>query len=353
MTRIAADGIEVGFAAELGRLEGLVVTDGGRRIAPLHRAPWVGTGEAMPEDAEPLMAGLGGDFFCAPFAASDEGSPLHGWPANAPWHVVAEGPMTLRAVCSKPVRGAVLVKELGLKDGHPFVYQRHVFVGGEGRMTAANHANVSVPNGAHIRTSRKSHWETPATQQETDPARGRSRIAPGARAADPRAFPAADGGQVDLTRYPWFDRTEDFAIGVEAAGNALGWTAVTRPEEGDLYLSLRHPARVPMTMLWQSNGGRDYAPWSGRHVGCLGVEEGAAEHMLGASDPADLPGPGALTLVPDGTAEMRHVIGAVAWPSGEPVAEVALGGAGLIIRGEGGALREVPFDAGFLRLETT
>jgi hypothetical protein len=137
-------------------------------------------------------------------------------------------------------------------------------------------------------------------------------------------------------------------VGIEARGGSLGWTAVTRLGKGDLYLSLRDPRAIPMTMLWHSNGGRDYAPWSGRHFGCLGVEEGAAEHMLGISTEADLAGPGALTLRPDGIAEVRHVIGAIAWPTEEGVADVRLAGGKVTIRGERGAERQVSIRPGFL-----
>lgn len=343
---IAAKGITLHFDAATGLLERFAVTDGGHEIAPLHRAPWVGTGEEMPPDAEPLMAKLGGDFFCAPFAASAEGSPMHGWSANTPWEVEA-APSGIVATLQRPVMGARLTKHLTLRDGHPFVYQRHVFEGGEGRITAANHANISVPNGALIRTSPKRVWETPATPQESDPARGRSALVSSAQSTDPTAFPGVNG-PVDLTRYPWNPAHEDFVIGIEAPGHALGWTAVTRPREGDLYLALRNPAEAPMTMLWHSNGGRDYPPWSGRHVGCLGVEEGAAEHMLGVSGPDDLTGPGALTL--GGTRQIRHVIGAIHWPTGTPVADVALTSGGLRVTGEDGTDRDVPFDAGHLGL---
>jgi hypothetical protein len=342
-----AKGIRFGFDARTGLLDGFTVADGGQEVAPLHRAPWVGTDEVLPADAGPLMATLGGDFFCAPFAGREEGSALHGWPANSPWTVVHEGPGLLRAVLARSVHGATLLKELAAFDGHPFVYQRHVFVGGRARVAVANHANVSLRNGGLIRTSPKSHWETPKAPLEPDPVRGRSALVSPARAEDPRAFPSTEGTS-DLTRYPWNPRHEDFAIGVEARGHRLGWTAVTRPAEGDLYLSLRDARRLPMTMLWHSNGGRDYAPWSGRHLGCLGVEEGAADHMLGLSTEADLSGPGALALDPDGLSEVRHVIGALAWPSGEPVAEVLDTGDAIEVRGEGGAHRRLPFRAGFL-----
>ena len=341
--RVAARGIAFDFDAGVGRLDGLTVEDGGRILAPLHRAPWVGTGKAMPDDAAPLMAGLGGDFLCAPFAASDDGSPLHGWPPNAPWDVVASEAGRLEATLTRTVRGATVRKSLRLHDGDPFVYQTHAFEGGSGRLAVANHANVAVANGAHIRTSPKSAWETPAAPQESDPARGRSALAYPARATDPRAFPGPDGDS-DLTTYPWNPQHEDFVMGLEAPGHALGWTAIARPVEGDLFLSLRHPSVLPMTMLWHSNGGRDYAPWSGRHRGCLGVEEGAADHMLGLSTEADLRGPGALTLVPGGRAVVRHVLGAIAWPCGAPVADIRVAGDTLVVRGDDGAERAVPID---------
>lgn len=345
MIRIGARGIEFGFRAGTGLLDGFTVTDQGKTIAPLHRAPWVGTDEIMPEDEPPLIARLGGDFFCAPFADREADSPFHGWPPNSQWTVLQAGDGTLEAQLERRVHGARLTKRLAVVDDHPFVYQSHVFDGGEGRVTVANHANVSVKNGARISTSRKRIWETPKTQQEPDPSRGRSALVSPAQSTDPTAFPGIEG-PVDLTRYPWNPRHEDFAIGIEDAGHSLGWTAVVRPTEGDVYLSLRDPRVLPMTMLWHSNGGRDYPPWSGRHFGCLGVEEGAACHMLGVSSEDELSGPGALTL--GGRAEVRHVIGAIAWPEAEPVADIEIDGDTAIVKGEGNAIRRVPIDAAFL-----
>ena len=84
MIEVKATGIRFGFDAETGKLESFTIEDEGRQIAPLHRAPWVGTDEQMPPDTAPVIAKLGGDFFCAPFATSEGNSPLHGWPANTP-----------------------------------------------------------------------------------------------------------------------------------------------------------------------------------------------------------------------------------------------------------------------------
>lgn len=347
MIGIEAEGIRLRFDPRIGQIVDFTVEDGGRTVAPLHRAPWVGSDEPLPSDIAPHLATLGGDFFCAPFARSEDGSPMHGWTANSAWTVVAEEPGLLRAVLERPVFGATVLKELSLRDGHPFVYQRHVFVGGEGRLPVANHANISLPRGGIIRASPKRAWETPGDPQESDPARGRSALVYPAQSGDPRAFPGTEG-PVDLTAFPWNPRHEDFAIGLEAADSPLGWTGVTRTGNGDLYLSLRDPRRLPMTMLWHSNGGRDYAPWSGRHFGCLGVEEGAAGHMLGVSEEAQLAGDGSLYLEPMGIAEVRHAIGAIAWPTEEPLAQARLDGDALRLTGENGAERRVPLQAGFL-----
>ena len=344
---LEAAGIRLAFDPDGGLLQDLVVEDDGHEVAPLHRAPWVGTAEAMPQGSGVTLGKLGGDWFCAPFGARDEGSPLHGWTAGTGWNVVLQGSGLLRAVLDRSVRGATVLKELSVEDRHPFVYQRHVFLGGQGRLPVANHANVSLRNGGVIRTSPKALWETPKNAQESDPARGRSCLSYPAQATDPRAFPGLDG-PVDLRRYPWGPRHEDFVMGLEARGHRLGWTAVTRPDEGDLYLSLRDARSLPMTMLWHSNGGRDYPPWSGRHFGCLGVEEGAAATMLSLSSEADLAGPGLLTLAPDGLCEVRHAIGAIRWPSGEAVADIREEDDGLVVEGEAGASRRLPFCSGFL-----
>lgn len=353
MAEFGAAGISVSFDPDFGILERFTVTDGARNIAPLHRAPWVGTDEVMPEALDPHLTRLGGDFFCAPFAASDNGSPLHGWPPNSAWTVSACGMMTggaqLGAQLQRPVRGARLSKTLTLRDSHPFVYQSHDFTGGTGRITASNHANVSVPNGAFIRTSPKRVWETPASAPEPDPTRGRSLLSYPAKSQDPRRFPAV-GGPVDLTVYPWGRAHEDVVFGIEAAGRALGWTAITRPAEGDLFLSLRNAHDVPVTTLWHSNGGRDYVPWSGRHFGCLGVEEGAVETHLAFTAPNDLAGRGTLKLHEDTRTRMRHVIGAIDWPGGAPVADITVHEDILRVAGDDGTIREVPIDGAFLRL---
>jgi hypothetical protein len=337
---LTARGITAGFDPACGFLWPLVVTDGGRQVDLLHKAPW--GADDVPPGSPPHHAGLRGDFFCAPFGA---GPPLHGWTANGQWNVVAARPAMIDAVLDRPVMHARVEKVLALQDGHPFVYQRHRFAGGTGALPVANHAMVALPEGGVVTTSRKAFYQTPPGALETDPARGRSVLAYPAR-GDAAAFPLAGGGTVDLGRYPLGAAHEDFVIGVEAPGHAFGWTAVVRAA-GGLFLSLRRADHLPLTMFWHSNGGRNYAPWSSRHRGVLGVEEGVGQALLGAAMLADGQ-PGELRLDPGGAVEVRHVIGAMDWPGDEAVADVVPEGEGLVVTGAAGTRWAVPFDRGFL-----
>jgi len=285
---IEAEGVRLSFDPSFGMVEELAVSRGGRTVSMLHKAPWHGERIALPRDAAPHLGRLAGDFFCAPFGNAElDAAPLHGWPANSAWaHRGTErrGNETVaRFELLRPVMGAQLAKELRLVDGHPFLYQRHIFAGGSGTMPVANHAMLSLPRGGLLSFSPKRWFENPPEPLETDSARGRSLLRYPAKAADPRKFPRADGAAADITRYPFGERHEDFCAGVEAEGSELGWTAVVSEWQGDLFLSLRDPRKLPLTMLWFSNGGRDYAPWNGRHLAVLGVEEGVGRAVLGAS----------------------------------------------------------------------
>lgn len=334
---LSARGIALCFDPDCGMLRDLTITDGDQRIRPLHRVPWAD--EDLPVDTLPHLRRMEGDFLCAPFGDGGGTAPmLHGHPANGLWTVAPRGDgAALTATLPDPVQGARLTRTLHLRDGHPFVYQRHVFDGGEGTISVANHAMVSLPDGGLLSFSPKASFRTPAIAPEPDPARGRSALAYPARSADPAAFPAALGGTVDLTRYPFRPGHEDFVVATEAPDRGFGWTAVVRPVQGDVYLSLRDPRSLPHTMLWHSDAGRDHAPWSSRHRACLGVEEGNAPHMLGEA--------GGLVL---GRLDIRHAIGAIAWPSGARVTDVTAGTGTLTVTGADGSRRTVPFDLSHL-----
>ena len=103
-----------------------------------------------------------------------------------------------------------------------------------------------------------------------------------------------------------------------------------------------------MTMLWHSNGGRDYAPWSGRHLHCLGIEDGIATAFL---DPKVAAGLGDLVMLkPDTAQDLRHITGCIAWPSGEPILSVEIIKDQLVVTGDQGAQRHLPILGDFLAL---
>jgi hypothetical protein len=333
---LRSDAAALRFDPDRGMIRDLTFTDAGRRIAPLHRVPWLD--EALPAELPPHLRRMEGDFFCAPFSRGGGAAPVpHGWPANGQWRNIAVDGSVLTAVLAQHVQGARVEKRLVLRHGHPFLYQAHRLTGGVGRISAANHAMVTLPSGGRLGFSPRARFRTPARALEPDPGRGRSALAYPAETADPRRFPGAAGGTTDLTVYPWGSAHEDFVVAQEAAGSPLGWTAVVRPAEGDLVLSLRDPGQLPVTMLWHSNGGRDYAPWLGRHRACLGIEEGRAGHLLGQDDGFPL----------GGEIDIRHAIGALVW-QGAPVSAVTADGTSLTVTGEDGHRRTLPFDRSHL-----
>ncbi len=362
---IEADGIRAVLDLRAGHVRSLSMRQGGREIEPLHTAPWVDD-PAITEDMrlDAVLRYLSGDFFCAPFGTSDvEEAPLHGWPANAPWKMVEtraeeSGRTVARYELGHIILGAKVIKEFTLRAGHPFLYQRHIFMGGAGALPVANHAMTRFDAPGTLSFSPKLFAETPEFPLERDPAIGRSKLRYPARVTDLAKVPMADGGSADVTRYPIAADHDDFLSLIEDPANPLGWAAALRPDKRDVFLSLKNPKDFPITMMWFSNRGRDYAPWNGRHRGVLGLEEGRTYgghgHKASIADNSwTRQGiPTALVLDPKGEVEVRNVIGGAALPDGwSKIASIAADGAQLVITEQNGQRITVPFDGAFLRVD--
>ncbi|MFK0686780.1 hypothetical protein ACFX5Q_01035 [Mesorhizobium sp. IMUNJ 23033] len=357
---INAKGISVSLDLAVGHLADMAVDIDGRRLNPLHRAPWVGAPrETLPENLPEGTVRLSGDFLCAPFSRSDvEEAPLHGWPANSAWDVVENSAIAdgWRATfrLRRKVMGAAVDKVLTVRDGHPFLYQEHVFSGGAGAISVAHHPMTAMRDGGRLAFSPKRFAATPADPLEPDPARGRFMLAYPARSTDLARFPTADGGATDLGEYRNEQLREDFITLVEADHGGPGWTALARHAEQDLVLVLKNPAELPITMLWFSNGGRDYAPWNGRHRGVLGIEDGRAAvgHAASLGDNW-LKHEGVATafaLAEGRSVSFRHVIGAVPLAGGEPPRDIETLRDRMRILAADGATKEIAFDGDFLRI---
>jgi len=355
---IKAKGISVSVDLAVGHIADMTVEAGKRRLKPLHRAPWIDEPQArLPENLPAGVVRLSGDFLCAPFSRADvEEAPLHGWPANSGWEAIDSGALAngwrARFRLRRKVMGATVEKILTLRDGHPFLYQEHVFSGGSGAISVAHHAMTVMQDGGRLGFSPKRVAATPDDPLEPDPARGRFLYAYPARSADLARFPAAGGGTVDLAEYRMDRRHEDFVTLIEADHGGPGWTAVARKAENDLVLVLKNPTELPITMLWVSNGGRDYAPWSGRHRGVLGIEDGrtAIGHAASIGDNW-LKREGVATAFElGGNVSFRQIIGAMPFPGGEPPDTVSTAPGLLRMAMPGGEIQEIPFDSDFLRI---
>ena len=340
----------------IGNIRRLEFVDGARRIAPLHSAPWLDEAEVQADDSLlPVERSLAGDFFCAPFGGSDvEPSPSHGWSANSSWSPVDAGDGAIGALLEKKVMGARIAKTLTLSGDAPLLYQEHVISAGMGGLTVAHHPMIRLAGAGRLFTSPKRAALTPGVPLEP----GRAKLAYPAESAELAAFPGADG-PVDLTRLPIARAHEDFVTLIEAEGATLGWTAVLREAEDDIVFFLKDPAVLPVTMLWHSNAGRDYAPWNGRHAGVLGIEDGCAAGAGGhaaalRANAVSAHGvPTALDLAPGRTHRIAHVIGAIARPEGwGAVTDIRIEDDRLTLTGDAGSPRVLPFRAGFMSKET-
>jgi hypothetical protein len=355
---IEAKGISVAVDLAVGHIAAMTVDVDGRRLQPLHRAPWIDEPpETLPADLPDGVLRLSGDFLCAPFSAADvEPAPLHGWPANSHWDLMESAAIQdgwrARFRLRRTVMGATVDKILTLRDGHPFLYQEHVFEGGAGGISVAHHAMTVMREGGRLTFSPKRLAATGPDPLEPDPARGRFLLAYPARTEDLTAFPSAVGGTVDLTDYRMDRRHEDFVTLVEADHGGPAWTAVARRAERDLLLVLKNPAELPVTMLWLSNGGRDYAPWNGRHRGVLGIEDGrtAVGHAASLGDNwLRREGvPTVFELSEGRRIAFRQVIGTVPLEGGEPPKSITADSGRLRLGMADGMERLVPFDGGFL-----
>lgn len=338
----------------LGNIRGFRLRDGARELHPLHTAHWVEDADVQANDTlPPVEKKLNGDFFCAPFGASDLlPAPSHGWTANSPWTVSdalgALGALGAQVtmVLERDVMGARVTKTLRLADDAPLLYQEHLISGGEGGVPVAHHPMVYCASGGRASFSPKRLAISPDHPLDV----GRNHLACPGSSSDLAAFPATDGSVSDLGALPIAHAHEDFVTLVEAAGHRLGWSAVMREEEDDIVFFIKDAAVLPVTMLWYSNGGRDYTPWAGRHTGVLGIEDGcaagAAGHRAAVSDNAVMRAgvPSCLTLRAGKTHRIAHVTGAIARPSGwSRIADIDLSGDLLTLTDVSGATRSLTF----------
>lgn len=361
--RLANGAVEAFVTETGGHLGPVSFRLGDQTVQPYHVAPWA---EEQHADLLPMLHVLRGDFFCMPFgggpAFEGEDHPPHGETANARWALGSleqEGAQSvLRLRLDTAVRPGHVAKAITLVEGHTALYQRHTVTGMTGPMSFGHHAMLRFLDreGSGLVSTSPFRLGQVAPEPIEDPARrGYSLLRPGARFETLDAVPTVTGEAADLSRYPARRGYEDLVLLVSEAGD-LAWTAVTFPDEGYVWFTLKDPRVLRYTVLWLSNGGRHYPPWSGRHVNVLGLEEVTSYFHLGlaasaAPNPLSEEGFPTVALL-DGTSFDVACINAVAAvPEGfDRVAEIRphVGEEAVTLTAHSGAAVTVPLRHAFL-----
>jgi hypothetical protein len=159
-----------------------------------------------------------------------------------------------------------------------------------------------------------------------------------------------------VSQFPAHDGFDDLVMVSSTTDEALAWSTVTVATHGYLWFSLRDPRVLASTILWQSHGGRHYAPWSGRHRRVLGVEDVTSYFHFGLAEsagPNPLSAAGvstAVSLRPNKTFAVNYVMGVAALPRRfDRVKKIEFQGDHIRITPESGTVIEHPIDLTFFK----
>lgn len=330
--RVSSRDVEACITEKGGQLGPVVFDRRGRKIQPFSIAPWAE--EKLSSDQPPIIQALRGDFFCLPFGANAkpfgrERHPVHGETANAKWKFQSlethSGKTTLRLGLDTAVRAGRVEKEITLVAGQHVVYCKHTLSGMGGPMNMGHHAMLKFPDepgSGIISTSAFAYGQVFPGQFEDPASYGYSSLKAGAEFRTLRAVPLAAGGTTDLSQYPARRGFEDLVMIVHDLDVPLAWTAVTFPKQRYVWFSLKNPRILRETVFWISNGGRHYAPWSGRHTSVMGIEDVTSYFHYGlaesaAKNPISAKGfPTHHVLDPERPFVVPYIMGAVPVPAG-------------------------------------
>lgn len=353
---VSADRAALSVTETGGHLSDVTFTlSDGRKVKPMHTSPW--EKETLAADTPAILKVLRGDFFCAPFGSdgADPGDPnsTHGLPANGTWRVTKLTGTALDAELDGTVMGATVSKRVEVRPGENVVYQRHVMTGGAGRLPVGQHAMLHAHTPLLLAFAPWTKALTPPVPFEVPP-EGRQLLAQDQDIADLTKARRVDGGTVDVSVFPAAPGFESLWMLVNDRAPAFGWTAATAPEEGWVWFGLKNIAELPETLVWMSDGGRDYAPWNGRHRNCIGLEEICSYFHLGTTrSVADNPvaRAGNATAVTLGTkpVSISYVFGVAATPAGfGRVKEIVKAPGGISLVDTGGRKASAAVDLSFI-----
>lgn len=273
----------------LGAMLGPVVfsATGEPDFAPLQVAPWADEPGA---DALPgMLRRLRGDWPCVPFGRTDRPAGLpadwiardpgdawgHGFAANHEWDWVdTDDPQSLALRIELPGPLRSLTRIVQAEPYSPALVMTVVVEAVAAcTLPVALHPTLRLDAGA-ARLLLPGHGGAHSYPVPAEP--GVSRLVPGRAFERLDQAPTADGGTLDLTRFPLPVDTEELLQLREVDG-----PVVLRYEDAGWSLQIDWDHRMlPDLMLWISHRGRTQPPWNGRHL-ALGIEPVAGPFDLG------------------------------------------------------------------------
>jgi hypothetical protein len=267
---------------------------GGRTVSPLYVAPW-GDDERWPG----LLRALRGEWPCLPFGMVRAPDALpsgfetrnatdvwdHGYGANHMWRRVEQTAHRLSLRIDYPSEGEIESLERTIEadpDAPALIVSVTVHARRDVVLPFALHPTFAIPDeGIEVLACPHEAIHSYPVPQEP----GVSRILPNRSFASLKAIPTATG-LMDATRLPLPENTEEL---LQMAGCRPPFVLRYTAQQADVLLDW-NPEDLPDALLWISNGGRAYEPWSGRNF-ALGVEPAQSFFDLGrvAMPPADHP----------------------------------------------------------------
>lgn len=260
---------------------------------PFFIAPWYN--EDLSNAADGLQV-FRGSLFCMPYGGNAEPFEgktyeVHGKPFNGCWDKVSftsdTGKTELHLELDLDLDEGKVDKILTIKEGQPVIYERDIVSGIDARMPVAFHPTLQLPTAVHsalLDISSPIACYTPPIPAENPAEKGYALLKSNVEVNDITKAPCIDGSTVNLMSCPITKGYEDVVYFINDTSKDFCYSAITYQEEGYLYFQLKNPRLLSGTMLWMSNGGRYYEPWSGRINAVLGLEEVCSYFHYGIAD---------------------------------------------------------------------
>ena len=266
----------------------------GRTVSPLYVAPW-GDDARWPG----LLRALRGEWPCLPFGAvmAPPGLPPgfetrnaadtwnHGYGANHMWRLVEKVADRLTLRIDYPSEGEIESLERTIEvdpEAPALTVSLTVHARRDVVLPFALHPTFAIPDEG-IEVLACPHQSVHSYPVAPEP--GISRSSPNHTFAALKEIATATG-PMDVTRLPLLGKTEEL---LQIAGCRPPFVLRYPAQQADVLLDW-NADELPDALLWISNGGRAYEPWSGRNF-ALGVEPAQSFFDLGrvVTPPADHP----------------------------------------------------------------